>query len=225
MVMSTSDIALFTRSRSTLSEMGAVLGMRVLAEVEPLGAKYRPIWRVFSANCRSEHELQQFVPSCRAAPYVPPAFGHEQYSPTLASSVHFSTPMHAAHPVVLPRTRFLYGCYLAFAGLALALGALACGAGSVNLALRGVGALAMALLLRSRLASDGRLAACAEEDDAPVCRTVGPETADESIIARCAAMEKLRGTPGFDPWEYGVLRAAAEASRHPKPDRRQGKRS
>ncbi len=113
-----------------------------------------------------------------------------------------SAPVHQAPSV---RSRCAYAAYLGTGLLALAFLALACGEGHPLLLLHATLAGIASALLRAHLAETGQLAACAEEDDAPAAHhTIAPPNLPResaALLRRCTDLERLRGTPSFNPWE------------------------
>jgi hypothetical protein len=109
----------------------------------------------------------------------------------------------------------IYFGYLGSCVLFIASVALAIGSDEPNLLLQAALAATVAFLLRQHLATHDHLVACAAEDDmpattSPITETVG-SAESRALIARCAELEALRGTPRFDPWELLQLRRALSA--------------
>lgn len=135
-----------------------------------------------------------------------------------AFTPHMSTAASLL-PSITYVTRCTYAAYLVTTIGAVALVLLAFGEGSLPLVFPAALSGLVAWLLRTRLAATGELAACAAEDDEPIAvpANVGGTGCDEynTLLARSAALDRLRGTSGFDPWEYLELRRQLHACQPP----------
>ena len=113
--------------------------------------------------------------------------------------------------------RCIYAAYLGSGLLALAMPLLAFGSGRLVLLVHAALSLVAALLFRARLIIDGQLAACADEDDAPIARfhamATGHPNETTTLVAHSLELESRRGTPHFDPWEAMLLRRKLSAQR------------